>query len=190
MSERPPMRGKRGAERRLVERITTEYAERKAKTESTAVDFDVAAVDAEVDDARRIEAAKATANAPSEAARAAGAREASAKAAARPPRRVPDLSALPALLVSTGSFASLRARIGDPASPLPATGRHAGLTTIPHGAKSFLGAALVATGERLAVDRTRLRDRRSAGRGARRIPRRPRPGDGSRAANGAGLRAE
>jgi transcription-repair coupling factor (superfamily II helicase) len=143
------MRGKRGAERRLVERITTEYAERKAKTESTAVDFDVAAVDAEVDDARRIEAAKATANAPSEAARAAGAREASAKAAARPPRRVPDLSALPALLVSTGSFASLRARIGDPASPLPATGRHAGLTTIPHGAKSFLGAALVATGERL-----------------------------------------
>ena len=53
MNERTPFRGKRGAERRLVERIETEYAERKAKLDATALDFDVAAVDAEIGDARR-----------------------------------------------------------------------------------------------------------------------------------------
>ena len=146
MNERPPFRGKRGAERRLVERISTEYAERKAKTESTAVDFDVAAVDAEVDDARRLKAAQAA------SARAgAGAKSAAQPAATaiRPARRVPDLSALPPLLVASGSFGALQERIGSPAAALSQKGRHAGLTTIPHGAKSFLGAALAATGERL-----------------------------------------
>ena len=142
MNERPPFRGKRGAERRLVERISTEYAERKTRTEATAVDFDVAAVDAEFDDLRRSEAA--------ETARTAAARQAATKAAAaRSARRVPDLSALPPLLVGTGSFASLQERIGSATAPVPVGGRHAGLTTIPHGAKSFLGAALAATGERL-----------------------------------------
>ena len=159
MNERPPFRGKRGAERRLVERISTEYAERKAKTESTAVDFDVAAVDAEVDDARRLEAA--------EVARAAAARATVQAAASHSARRVPDLSALPPLLVATGSFGALRERIGLATAALPPSGRHAGLTTIPHGAKSFLGAALAATGERLPVDRTRCRDRRPRGGGAR-----------------------
>ena len=48
MNERPPFRGKRGAERRLVDRISTEYAERKAKLDATALDFDVAAVAAHV----------------------------------------------------------------------------------------------------------------------------------------------
>jgi transcription-repair coupling factor (superfamily II helicase) len=146
MNERPPFRGKRGAERRLVERISTEYAERKAKTESTAVDFDVAALDAEVDDARRLQAAQAA------SARAgAGAKSAAQPAATaiRPARRVPDLSALPPLLVASGSFGALQERIGSPAAALSQKGRHAGLTTIPHGAKSFLGAALAATGERL-----------------------------------------
>ena len=144
MNERPPFRGKRGAERRLVERISTEYVERKARIDSTAVDFDVASVDAEVDDARRLEAVDAARIA---AARAAT--KAAATAAARPARRAPDLSVLPPLLVSTGSFQSLQARIGAPAETLPPGGRHAGLTTIPHGAKSFLGAALAATGERI-----------------------------------------
>jgi transcription-repair coupling factor (superfamily II helicase) len=60
-------------------------------------------------------------------------------------RRLPDLSALPPLLATTGSFASLRERIGAP-------GRHAGLTSVPHGAKTYLAAALalVEGGERLA----------------------------------------
>jgi hypothetical protein len=142
MKEGPPFRGKRGAERRLAERISTEYAERKAKIDATALDFDVAAVDAEVDDARRIEAADAI--------KAAAAKTAAAKAmAGRSARRVPDLSVLPPLLVATGSFGSLQERVGSPVAPVPVGGRHAGLTTIPHGAKSFLGGALAATGERL-----------------------------------------
>src|SRR6202142_399720 len=119
MNERPPFRGKRGAERRLVERISTEYAERKARIDETAVDFDVAAVDAEVDDHRRAEAA--------EAARAAAARAAATKAAgARSARRIPDLSVLPPLLVATGSFASLQERIGSPGGGAPVGGRAAG----------------------------------------------------------------
>ena len=143
MNERPPFRGKRGAERRLVERISTEYAERKAQLDATTLDFDVAAVDAEIDDARRAEAAEIA------KATAAAARAATKAAAARSARRIPDLSVLPPLLVATGSFASLQERIGSPAVAVPVGGRHAGLTTIPHGAKSFLGAALAATGERL-----------------------------------------
>ncbi len=151
MNERPPFRGKRGAERRLAERITTEYAERKAKVEAAEVDFDVAEVDAEVDDVRRLEeAARARAAATAAAATAArSAPTASGAAAARPARRVPDLSVLPPLLVASGSFESLRQRIGRADAPVPPAGRHAGLTMIPHGAKSFLGAALAATGERL-----------------------------------------
>ena len=60
-------------------------------------------------------------------------------------RRLPDLSALPPLLAATGSFAALRERLGAP-------GRHAGLTAVPHGAKTYLAAALALAegGERLA----------------------------------------
>jgi transcription-repair coupling factor (superfamily II helicase) len=70
---------------------------------------------------------------------------------ARGARRIPDLSAVPPLLAETGSFATLRARLGDPAEPLRPSGRHAGLTSVPHGAKSYLAAALAIgeTGERL-----------------------------------------
>ncbi|HET7704219.1 MAG TPA: DEAD/DEAH box helicase, partial [Candidatus Limnocylindrales bacterium] len=76
-------------------------------------------------------------------------------------RRQPDLSALTALLAETGSFASLRERLTIPGSANGANGangatgrpgRHAGLSSVPHGAKSFLAATLasVASGERLA----------------------------------------
>jgi transcription-repair coupling factor (superfamily II helicase) len=60
-------------------------------------------------------------------------------------RRLPDLSALPPLLAATGSLASLRERLAAPR-------RHVGLTSIPHGAKSYLAAAiaLAEDGERLA----------------------------------------
>ncbi|MGH2464272.1 MAG: hypothetical protein ACRDGI_02330, partial [Candidatus Limnocylindrales bacterium] len=115
MNERPPFRGKRGAERRLVERISTEYAERKTRTDATAVDFDIAAVDSEVDDLRRVEAA--------ELARMSAARLAATKAsAARAARRVPDLSVLPPLLVGTGSFAALQERIGSATTAVPVGG--------------------------------------------------------------------
>src|SRR5439155_10484232 len=80
-------------------------------------------------------------------------------------RRQPDLSALPPLLAGTGTFADLRKRLFAPASASGATGgngasstssrrtgRHVGLSSVPHGAKTFLAATLAgaAVGERVA----------------------------------------
>ncbi|HEX2755731.1 MAG TPA: CarD family transcriptional regulator, partial [Candidatus Limnocylindrales bacterium] len=82
----------------------------------------------------------------------------------------PDLSALPPLLAATGTFADLRKRLIAPLSasagggansatngvgsvaPSRRHGRHVGLSSVPHGAKTFLAATLagVAEGERLA----------------------------------------
>jgi transcription-repair coupling factor (superfamily II helicase) len=66
-------------------------------------------------------------------------------------RRLPDLSALPPLLASTGTFAGLRERLGTAGVEARAGGRHVGLASVPHGAKTYLAAALalVADGERL-----------------------------------------
>ena len=66
-------------------------------------------------------------------------------------RRLPDLSALPPLLGATGSFASLRERLGPAGVEARPSGRHVGLAAVPHGAKTYLAAAvaLVAEGERL-----------------------------------------
>ncbi|HXU86996.1 MAG TPA: transcription-repair coupling factor [Verrucomicrobiae bacterium] len=66
-------------------------------------------------------------------------------------RRQPDLSALPALLAATGTFADLRNRLAPP-GPERRTGRHVGLSSVPHGAKTYLAATLarVDEGERLA----------------------------------------
>jgi transcription-repair coupling factor (superfamily II helicase) len=66
-------------------------------------------------------------------------------------RRQPDLSALPPLLGATGTFADLRTRLAPPA-PERRTGRHVGLSSVPHGAKTYLAATLarVEEGERLA----------------------------------------
>ena len=49
----PPLRGKRGAERRLGERLADEFVARHRVTTDEAVDFDVAEVDREVEDAER-----------------------------------------------------------------------------------------------------------------------------------------
>jgi len=74
--------------------------------------------------------------------------------ATRPPgggaRRLPDLSALPPLLAATGTFFGLRDRLGPPGVEA-GRGRHVGLASVPHGAKTYLAAALalVAGGERL-----------------------------------------
>ncbi len=66
-------------------------------------------------------------------------------------RRQPDLSALLPLLASTGTFEGLRDRLTASTAVRP-TGRHVGLATVPHGAKSYLAATLAAVdgGERLA----------------------------------------
>jgi transcription-repair coupling factor (superfamily II helicase) len=132
-STRPPLRGRRGRDRRIAERVAADFAIRHAPPrDEEAVDFDRAAVDAEVEDARR--------------------------PAAKPPRRrrpearhpdeqrtlghrLPDLSALPPLLAATGSFATLRERLGSPVD-VGRVGRHAGVVAVPHGAKSYLAAAL------------------------------------------------
>ena len=100
-------------------------------------------------------------------------------------RRLPDLSALPPLLTTTGSFASLRERLAAPR-------RHVGLTSIPHGAKSFLAAAIAIAedGERLvwiardAEIGDRVAEELQAWLGRRGCRRRPRAADRAR------LRAE
>ena len=79
------------------------------------------------------------------------ARKAAAKDRPAAGRRLPDLSALPPLLHTSGTFADLRTRLGPPGAAPAASGRHAGLVGVPHGAKSYLAAALAlgASGERL-----------------------------------------
>ncbi|HEX7949841.1 MAG TPA: transcription-repair coupling factor, partial [Candidatus Limnocylindrales bacterium] len=70
-------------------------------------------------------------------------------AVSSPGRRIPNLSALPRLLEGVGAFASLQERLGKPTEP-PGRGRHAGLASVPHGAKSYLAAALaLVAGERI-----------------------------------------
>ncbi len=125
----PTLRGRRGRDRRIAERVAEEFATRHApRVDEDAVDFDVAAVDAEVEDARR-----ETVRAPSRKRR----REEPRKSG----HRLPDLSVLPPLLAATGSFQTIRERIGSPGD-VGRVGRHAGVVGVPHGAKSYLAAAL------------------------------------------------
>jgi transcription-repair coupling factor (superfamily II helicase) len=158
----PPLRGKRGRDRRIGERVAADFATRHAPVlDDEAIDFDVAEVDAEVDDHLRAETRTEDERAEREArARAIEARRAATAAAAGAAlakkgsgHRLPDLSGLPPLLIRTGSFESLRERLGPNAGEgvKPERGRHAGLASVPHGAKSYLAAALAlaATGERL-----------------------------------------
>jgi transcription-repair coupling factor (superfamily II helicase) len=146
-----PLRGRRGRDRRIAERVAKEFAARHAPpSPETAIDFDVAAVDAEVADARRAAAA-----APPAPPKRAGATRGTGTAATGPTargggQRIPDLSALPPLLAATGTFGALRERLGRATDDR--RGRHVGLVAIPHGAKSYLAAAiaLAPDGERFA----------------------------------------
>ena len=135
------MRGRRGRDRRIGEQVAADFAARHAPPSPEAiVDFDIGAVDAEVEDARRAEtpAPRRPAATPR---RATG--TATAGAATGAGHRLTDLSALPPLVAATGTFAALRERLGTPAD-LGRVGRHIGLVAVPHGAKSFLAAALAA----------------------------------------------
>ena len=151
MAERttPPIRGRRGRDRRLAEDAASTLAARhRPIRDEDAVDFDLAAVDAEAEDAapRQKPAAMPGCDA----------RRPKRRPAAEPRspnrHRLPDLASLPPLLAATGSFASLRERLGSPDDDPRRVGRHAGLVAVPHGAKSYLAAALALadTGERLA----------------------------------------
>jgi transcription-repair coupling factor (superfamily II helicase) len=68
-----------------------------------------------------------------------------------PGRRLPDLSGLPLLLAATGAFEALREQLGPTSSKPSTAGRHAGVSTVPHGAKTYLAATLaIGAGERIA----------------------------------------
>ena len=96
---------------------------------------------------RHVDAAVREAYEAAQVARAAAERQVAAATGsgagtATPGRRLPDLHPLPKLLHGSGAFATLRARLGSEAGPIPASGRHASLAAVPHGAKTFLAAAL------------------------------------------------
>ncbi len=147
--ERPSqIRGRRGRDRHIGERIAEEWAGRgrsagtdpAGTTPAAEIDFDLAAVDGEVEESRRIPA-------PPRRPRA----RARTRATATPSgerrhggHRLPDLSALPPLLAATGTFAALLERLGTPVD-IGRVGRHVGLVATPHGAKSYLAATLAGT---------------------------------------------
>ncbi|HEY8168705.1 MAG TPA: CarD family transcriptional regulator, partial [Candidatus Limnocylindrales bacterium] len=74
-----------------------------------------------------------------------------ARPASGPERRhQADLTALPPLLAATGQLEALAERLGTPAGGVGRDRRHVTFGGMPHGAKTFLAAAVaVATGERL-----------------------------------------
>ena len=128
MSSSPPMRGKRGWERRLAEQ---DRQVEGSSVERPAFDSAEAEIEAHVASSARL----AEAIAP----RRAGAG-----------RRIPNLSGLTRLVGGTGAFEALRERLGPIVAPESTAGRHAGVTAVPHGAKSYLAAALaVVAGERI-----------------------------------------
>ncbi len=133
-----PIRGRRGRDRRIGEKVAAEFAARHAPPRpEDEVDFDIAAVDAEVEDARR----------PARPARPVTRRPRGAGGRTGAGHRLPDLSALPPLLAATGSFEALRERLGSAGdAERPGLRRHVGLVAVPHGAKSYLAAA-IAIGE-------------------------------------------
>jgi transcription-repair coupling factor (superfamily II helicase) len=145
-----PLRGRRGRDRRIAERVATDFATRHAPPKpEEQVDFDVAAVDAEVADAERGAArARPTPSGPSAAP---GSDAPGATGRRGGGQRIPDLAALPPLLAATGTFGTLRERLGRAADDRRRSGPHVGLVAVPHGAKTYLAAALsLATGgERL-----------------------------------------
>ncbi|MDF2735808.1 MAG: hypothetical protein K0S97_2432, partial [Chloroflexota bacterium] len=147
-STTPPLRGRRGRDRRIAEQVAKDFAARHPRIpDEDTIDFDIGAVDADVEDARRSEAP--TGKSPAKARRAPAVRPGAGASAPRrgAGHRLPDLAGLPPLLAATGTFGALRDRLGSPAD-LGRVGRHAGLVAVPHGAKSYLAAA-VAIGEPL-----------------------------------------
>ncbi|HXG26408.1 MAG TPA: hypothetical protein VNL94_06110, partial [Candidatus Binatia bacterium] len=127
MSSSPPLRGRRGWERRLAER---DREDARPSVERPAFDSAEAEIEAHVVATARLA-------------------EAAAPRRQGAGRRIPNLAGLPLLLDGTGALEGLRERLGRP-SELRTVGRHAGVTSVPHGAKSYLAAALaLVAGERI-----------------------------------------
>jgi transcription-repair coupling factor (superfamily II helicase) len=136
-------RGRTTRQRNVAEKVAREWAERRAAAEARERELDLerASVEAEielVDPAARPDREAAPARRPSRPVAATRRPD----GPGRPGRRVPDLAALPRLLHATGSFGSLRERLGSAGAAPGMHGRHVGLTSVPHGAKSYLAAAL------------------------------------------------
>ena len=173
-------RGRTTRQRNVAEKVAREWAERRAAAEAgeQQVDLDRASAEAEVellDPAARPDAGARAA--PSRARRRAGAADRASQAIAARPRagrgrRVPDLAALPRLLHDDGLLrdAPRAARAGR--RRRRCTAGTSGLTSVPHGAKSYLAAALAlarrtpsgSAGWR-ATRRSATGSRRSWGRG-------------------------
>ena len=183
----PPLRGRRGRDRRIAERVADDFA-RATRAGRGATDFDVAEVDAEVEDATR--AARARGARRGSAARPAGRRRRrGAAAGCRTSPRCRRCSA------ATGSFAALRERLGPPRRRAAATRATAGTSAwspcrTARRATSPRPSPSATAGERLVLDRPRRRDRRPRRRGARRVARRPGGRRRPRAADRARLRAQ
>ena len=183
-----PLRGRRGRDRRIAERVATDFAARHAPTPPGGRGR-----------LRRRGGRRRGRGRPARAAEAAADRRGQGRDHGRrePGRkpgghRLPDLSALPPLLAATGTFAALRERLGRAEDDPRRTGRHVGLVSVPHGAKTLPRRDPRPGGRRRAprLDRPRRGDRRSRRRGARRLARRPGGRRRPRAADGAGLRAQ
>ena len=154
MSDR--YRGRTTRQRNVADKVAREWAERRAAAEvrEEATDLDAASAEAEIellDPGARPPREGDGAAAPRRSTRPVAASKRGDGAAPRAGRRVPDLAALPSLLHETGSYASLRERLGAAGEGPGMHGRHVGLTSVPHGAKSYLAAALAleANGERV-----------------------------------------
>ena len=152
-------RGRTTRQRNIADKVAREWAERRAASELTdrELDLEKASVDAEVellDPAARHttdgEGSVATAARPKRPA-AAGPSDHAGSPSRGAGRRVPDLAVLPRLLHDTGAFGSLRERLGRAGVGPGQHGKHVGLTSVPHGAKSYLAAALA-----LAPDAERI----------------------------------
>ena len=131
MSSSPPMRGRRGWERRLAERDEERLPSGAERPAFDSAEAEIAAHETAA--ARLAESEKA-------APRKQGAG-----------RRIPNLSALPRLLEGTGALETLRERLGPIGRPASNAGRHGGVTSVPHGAKSYLAAALALVAEERIV---------------------------------------
>jgi transcription-repair coupling factor (superfamily II helicase) len=137
---RTPLRGRKGWERRQADRPSD------GPTNDARIDARQHEVTApaqrrpsQIREAFDAATAGAPAVAPPDATRRAG-----------PGRRLPNLAGLPPLLAKSGAFGSLRERLGPIAPPASNAGRHAGVTSVPHGAKSYLAATLARiAGERI-----------------------------------------
>ena len=183
----PPLRGRRGRDRRIAERVATDFAARHARPTREALDFDVAEVDREVEDEERHAAAPA-------------ARVARPAGPTRPPptgqgQRPSAARTCPRCRHCwPGRARSPRSveRLGRPDGPTLAESGGTWAGVGPARGQELPGGGPRARNDRRAagLDRPRRGDRRPGGRGARRLARRRGGRVDARAADIAGLRAK